>query len=181
MVVWVHPRVFCCSIFSFLCSALQINICFLFFKPLGFMYSICFTMIDFPFDICKLLYPSIYGFCFLLIFPDYSFDIFWLVSLCYIPITLLVSSDHSSGIFWLTIRYLLIASSIFPDCSLVSCIFPFCIFWLLLSFLIPSSVSSDYPFCISWYPLCYLLISPSDIFQLFWWLLKLSITCWKKG
>ena len=131
-----------------------------------------------------------------LVTSDYAFGIFWLplwyhLITSMVPLdTLLVSSDHSIGIFrsliWyllilLPIWYLLIAPSIFPDCSLASCNFPFCIFWLPLWFIIPSSVSSDYPFCIFWYPLSYLLISPFDIFKLFvWWLLRLSITCWKK-
>jgi hypothetical protein len=79
-----------------------------------------------------------------LVTSDYAFGIFWLpfwyhLITSLVPLdTLLVSSDHSIGIFrsliWyllilLPIWYLLIAPSIFPDCSSASCNFLFCIFW----------------------------------------------------
>jgi hypothetical protein len=155
------------------------------------MYSICLPWAIFP-----LTNPNFWTlnclsfdlrFGFLLIAPDYS--LFPLLYPLIVPlissnfpfflITPLLSSDLTVGIFrsllWLPIWYLLIAPSIFPDCSLVPSNFPFCIFWLPLWYLlIPSSVSSDYPFCIFWLSLCifwssllYLLITPllSSYFQ----------------
>jgi hypothetical protein len=141
------------------------------------MYSICLPWAIFP-----LTNPNFWTlnclsfdlrFGFLLIAPDYS--LFPLLYPLIVPlissnfpfflITPLLSSDLTVGIFrsllWLPIWYLLIAPSIFPDCSLVPSNFPFCIFWLPLWYLlIPSSVSSDYPFCIFWLSLLYLLIIP---------------------
>jgi hypothetical protein len=121
---WIYPRLVCCSKCSFLCSALRIIVSF--FSLGHCMYSICFTMIDFPFDISKLLhialsvlwFTAFASFWYLLITPsiflispcvpsDRPFDVFQL-PLCFVLITPLVSLDHSVCIFWLSLWYLLI-------------------------------------------------------------------------
>ena len=128
----VHPQVCCCSIFNFLCSALQIIVCFF---SLGhwiictrFVYHERFSLWQIQTFGHWIVCPSICGFGFLLIAPDYSLlpllyplivplissnFPFFCLPLCYLLITLLAFSDHSSdylyGIFWLLLRYFLIA------------------------------------------------------------------------
>jgi hypothetical protein len=139
---WNYPRFVCCSKCSFLCSALRIIVTFF---SLGH-WIVC-TRFALPWSICPLTLPnfghcivcsSIYDFCFLLISPDYSFDIFYFL-LLYPLIAPLMSSNYLSGFF-------LITPLIYLDHSV-------CIFWLPLWYLlITILVSSDYH-------LWYLLIS----------------------
>jgi hypothetical protein len=106
---WIYPRFVCCSKCSFLCNALRFIVSF--FSLGHCMYSICFTMIDFPFDISKLLHIAL----FVLRFT--AFASFWL-PLCFILITPLVSLDHTVCIFWLPLWYLLITLLISSHYSL---------------------------------------------------------------
>ena len=119
---WVHLRFFCCSIFSFLCSALHAIACFfsfcllipfgIFWLPLRYFLISPFVPSD------NSLMSSNYSFVF---FPDYPVGIFWLRP-WYHLITPLVSSDHSSGIICLPLWYLLITPLVSSDC-------PFGTFW----------------------------------------------------
>ena len=93
---WVHHRFFCCSIFSFLCSALKIIVCF---YSLG--HCIVYVLDLFYHDRFPLWHlqtfghcivcPAIYGLCFLLI-------ISWLL-LRYFLISPFVPSDLPFDVF----------------------------------------------------------------------------------
>jgi hypothetical protein len=91
----VHPRFFCCSIFSFLCSALKIIVCF---YSLG--HWIDCTRFVLPWSISPLTSPNFWTLHFLsfdlrLLFP---FNISWLL-LQYFLISTFVPSDLPFDVF----------------------------------------------------------------------------------
>jgi hypothetical protein len=174
---WVHHRFFCCSIFSFLCSALKIIVCFYsvghwivcirFVLPWSISpltSSNCWTLHCLSCDLrlCFLLIISWLLLRYFLISPFVPSDLWPPICCLLIPpfgfflITPLVSLDHSVVIFRSLRWYLQIT-------PLVSSDYPFVIFWLCLWYLlITPLVSSDYAFCICWLPTWYLLI-PSSV------------------
>jgi hypothetical protein len=150
---WNYPRFVCCSKCSFLCSALRIIATFF---SLGH-WIVC-TRFALPWSICPLTFPnfghcivcsSICDFCFLLISPDYSFDIFLFspfvpsdrpFDVFYLPLWFF--SDYALDIFRSLRVYLLIT-------PLVSSDYDFGIFWL------PPLVSSDKLIVFFWLTHCY--------------------------
>jgi len=167
---WIHPRVFCCSIFSFyvvlfrslfvsFLKAIELYVLHL-FSPLtspnfwtlncmSFRFTVCVSWLLLRYLIAPLM-SSNYPFDFFLITPFLSSDYPYTVSSdCSFDIFWLLFS-----IFWLPLWYLLIS-------LLLSFYSLFGIFWLpLLYLLITPLVSSDNSSCIFWLPIRYLLIAP---------------------
>ena len=118
---WVYPRCFWCS-----CSALRIIVCFFSLGHwivcvLDLLYHDRFPLWHFQtFGHC-IVCSSIYGFCFLLISPDYTFDIFnfsfctlWSPLWCLL-INFLFFSDYALDIFRSLRLYLLITPLVSSD------------------------------------------------------------------
>jgi hypothetical protein len=156
---WVHLRFFCCSIFSFLCSALHAIACFFSFClviPFGIFWLPLRYFLISPFV------PSDNS----LMSSNYSFVSFPWLPRWYLLITPLVSFDHSVGIFRSLLWYHLFTPLVSSDNA-------FGIFWLPIWYLlITPLVSSDYVFGIFWLPIWYLLITSlvsfDCVFGIFW-------------
>jgi hypothetical protein len=172
---WVHHRFFCCSIFSFLFSALKIIVCFYslghwivcirFVLPWSISpltSSNCWTLHCLSCDL-RLVFPFDYLVITPSIFSNFPLCTLWPLTSPLYPLTSpLMSSNSPFCTLWPPLWCLLIPPyGFFLITPLVSLDHSVVIFRSLRWYLqITPLVSSDYPFVIFWLCLWYLLIAP---------------------
>ena len=180
--IWLveFARFICSSISSCFVHCFADHCLFLFFMPLGWLYSLCFAIIDFRFEISKVWILHSLSFDGRLAF-HFGISLLPLGYFLFSPIVpfdnSLMSSNYSFGVFfsdypfgfswvrlwshWTLCWYLQITPLGASD-------YTFDIFWLHLWYIliIPfissdyTLISSDYTFDIFWLHLWYLLITP---------------------